>query len=118
MHKFELNDTFRAEGSETSETRIGEIYHVLRNKTGSGSVSTPIAKYFVWRPSYSEGISPHWRVDCFFKKHKLSGDPKAMSKMLVSNLQSSGLCDTPIWISWHYSAEIGGEQVGDLFGDG
>lgn len=96
MHRFDLNKKFHARGSETSETRVGEVYHVRRNRIGSGSVSTPIARYFVWRPEYIEGAAPHWRIDCYFKKHKLAGDPKTLSRLLANNLQNAGLCDAPI----------------------
>lgn len=117
MHRFDLNEKFHASGSETSEARIGEIYHVRRNWIGSGSVSTPIARYFVWRPEYTEGVAPHWRVDCYFRKHKLAGDPKSLSRLLCNNLQNAGLCEAPIWVSWHESDEISGESIGTLFAD-
>lgn len=117
MHRFDLNAKFSAIGSETSETRIGEIHHVRGSRGGSGSVSTPIARYFVWRPEYIEGAAPHWRIDCYFKKHKLAGDPKTLSRLLANNLQNAGLCDTPIWVSWHRSDEISGESIGTLFTD-
>jgi len=118
LHSFDLDKTYRAEGQETAETRIGEIYHFLRNKVGSGSVSTPVARYFVWRPRPTIGFNPHWRVDCFVRKHKLSGDPKILSKLLTTNLQELGLCDLPIWVSWHKNEELGGEALGDLFEKG
>lgn len=114
-HKFDLDGNYWAQGQQTAETRIGEIYHVRRNHIGSGSVSTPIAKYFVWRPPYIEGVNSHWRIDCFVRKHKFSGNPKRLAKLLTSNLQDLGLCDCPIWVSWYKSEELGGEKVGHLF---
>ncbi|MEP0153481.1 hypothetical protein [Pseudophaeobacter sp.] len=93
MHRFDLNAKFSAIGSETSETRIGEIYQVRGSRGGSGSVSTPIARYFVWRPEYIEGAAPHWRIDCYFKKHKLAGDPKTLSRLLptICKMQGSAI---------------------------
>lgn len=115
MHKFDLDGTYRAQGQETTETRIGDIYHVRWNHSGSGSVSTPIAKYFVWRPPYIEGVNSHWRIDYFARKHKLAGNPKRLARLLASNLQALGLCAPPIWVGWYKSEELGGEKVGDLF---
>ncbi|WP_269583550.1 hypothetical protein [Roseibium sp. Sym1] len=115
MHKFDLNEIYRAEGDETTETRIGVIYHALRNKIGSGSISTPIARYFVWRPNDVEGFNPHWRIDCYAMKHKLSSDPKMLARLLTDKLREIGLCDLPVWVSWHESTELGGEKLGDLW---
>ena len=115
MYEFDLNKTFCADAEEKTEVRVGQIYHVLRNKVGTGSVSTPVARYFVWHPNYIEGVNPHWRIDCFVRDHKLSGDPQEMAQLLTAKLQELGLCDLPIWVSWHKSSELGGEKLGNLW---
>ncbi|MEP1537364.1 MAG: hypothetical protein ABJQ34_15435 [Paracoccaceae bacterium] len=115
MHKFELNKKYHARGNETEHSRIGEIYHVSRNTFGGGSVSTPIARYFAWRPEYIEGVNPHWRIDCFVREHKLAGNPKKLAQMLAAKLVEHEHCGNPIWISWHKSIEVGGEKRGELF---
>ncbi|WP_124087450.1 hypothetical protein [Pseudogemmobacter humi] len=118
MLRFDLDDTFYADAEEMANVRIGEIHHILRNKVGTGSVSTPVARYFAWRPKNIEGCNPHWRIDCFVRDHKLSGDPQTMAKLLTANLRKLGLCDLPIWISWHQCSEHGGEKLGDLWEPG
>jgi hypothetical protein len=115
MQEFDLNKTFRANVKETTEVRIGDIYQVRRNIFGTGSMSTPVARYFAWRPEYTEGVNPHWRIDCFVRDHKLSGEPREMAQLLTAKLQELGLCDLPIWVSWHKSSELDGEKLGDLW---
>ena len=115
MFEFDLNNTYRADFKETPDVRIGQIYHVLPNKVGTGSVSTPVARYFAWQPEYIEGVNPHWRIDCFVRDHQLAGDPKEMAKLLTAKLQELHWCDLPIWVSWHKSSELGGEKLGDLW---
>ncbi|MEM8837342.1 MAG: hypothetical protein AAGE89_04555 [Pseudomonadota bacterium] len=115
MHKFDLNDIYQAEGRETSDTRIGEIRHVLSFGNEGGARLTPIATYFVWQPGYIECVNPHWRIDCYVRKHKLSDDPKTLAKLLTAKLLETGLCDLPVWTSWHESTELGGEALGDLW---
>jgi hypothetical protein len=116
MHSFDLDSTYRAEAYETPDTRIGEIYHVLKNKIGTGSVSTPVARFFVWRPLLIE-VNEHWRIDCFVRNHPLADNPEKLAKLLTDKLQELGLCDLPIWTSWHLSSEVGGERRGNLWED-
>jgi hypothetical protein len=115
MHKFELTNKCYAKGNETEFTRIGEIFHTKRNTFGTGSTSTPIARYFAWRPEYIENVNPHWRIDCFVREHKLAGNPKNLTQLLANELVTHKLCDTPIWIGWHKVLELGGEAKGELF---
>jgi hypothetical protein len=116
MHRFDLDETYRAEADEALETRIGEIFHVLRHRVGSGSVSTPVARFFVWRPIII-GTNPHWRIDCFIRNHALADDPEKLAKLLTDKLQELGLVDLPTWTSWNLSSEVGGERRGDLWED-
>lgn len=76
---------------------------------------TPVARYFVWRPNYVEGFNPHWRIDCFFRKHERSGNPEELARLLAARLQEIGACDLPVWISWHRSDELGGDSLGNLW---
>lgn len=116
MHRFDLCETYRAEAEVAPDTRIGEIYHVRRNTVGKGSVSTPIAGFFVWRPNILYA-KPHWRVDCFVRDHPLAEDPKGLGRMLTDKLVELELCEEPIWTSWYVSSEAGGERRGDLWDD-
>ena len=117
MHKFDLDRQFWAMGDESGQTRIGEIHHISRNKTGDGSVSTPVCRYYVWRPEYTEGVHPYWRIDCFVREHPLAGEPSELAKMLASQMIKHGLIEEPIWNSWHKSTELDGEAMGELFED-
>ena len=109
MHNYNADCNARGD-----EIRIGEVYHVVRNNAG-GSTSTPIARYFVWRPTYLEGFNEHWRIDCYVREHTLSPDAKTLGLALRDALNRESLCDSPCWVSWHRSNEIGGEPMGEVF---
>ena len=116
MQRFDLDKQFSADCVVTDKTRIGEIYHVARNWAG-GSISTPIARYFVWRPVFVEGYNEFWRVDCFVRQHDLSPDPMKLGETLIAALIREGLCNEPIWVSAHASKELGGKEYGEVFTD-
>jgi len=98
----------------TDDVRIGEVYHVVRNRDG-GSISTPIARYFIWRPVFIEGFNPHWRIDCYVREHSLSPDARSLGLALRDSLIRESHCDSPCWVSWHRSKELDGEPMGDVF---
>jgi len=116
MKPFDLDKTYWADCTTTGEIHIGEAYHIVRNSSG-GSVSTPIARYFVWPPPYIEGCFKHTRVDCFVRDHELSPAPDFLGKLLVTGLIREGLLQEPFWLSFHKSDEIGGLAYGEVFGD-
>ena len=96
--------------------RAGLVYHIARNEAG-GSLSTPVARYFVWRPEHVEGYHKYWRVDCFVQKHELAPQPMTLGELLVSALLREGLCNEPIWMSAHSSDGEKGKAYGQVFWD-
>ncbi len=115
MVRIQINDNLDADCVKEEATRIGEVYHVQRNRSG-GALLTPIARYFAWRPiMYSEGFHEHWRIDCFVRRHELAPDPQYVAKELTAAMIGNGLCEEPIWVSWHLSEEIAGEALGEVF---
>ncbi len=114
MKTLEIARDFEAVFFITEETRIGDIHHVERHSSG-GSLNTPIARFFVHRPGYIEGVNPHWRIDCFVKNHSFSATPEMLGRSLASALIKADYCPPPVWVSWHESAELAGEAIGDLF---
>ena len=115
IERCDLADSYEAECQISEEHQVGDIYHRRGNRVGSGATLTPVARFFVWRPDYSEGVNSHWRVDCYVKRHRLSGAPEKLAKALSAALLERGICEAPIWIGWHRSEEQGGQAVGDLF---
>lgn len=89
---------------------------MVRNRAG-GSVNTPVAFYFMWRPEYVEGVHAHWRVDCFVREHPLAPEPTTVGRTLVAALIREGLCAEPIWLSVHQSKELMGQAFGEVFED-
>jgi hypothetical protein len=114
VRRFDLSDTWRADCSVSETLRVGEIYHVVQNSAG-GTILTPIARFFVWRPTYMEGFNLHWRVDCFVRQHPLSPEPIPLGESLVDALVRECLCDGPIWMSAHTGRELEGKAYGDVF---
>jgi hypothetical protein len=98
----------------SSESVAGEVYHVEPNKTG-GAVSTPVARFFAWRPRHAEGFHEYWRVDCFVRVHELSPQPKVVGLALAEGLLRESVCSEPLWVSWHRSEELGGKDFGEVF---
>jgi hypothetical protein len=93
----------------------GEVFHIERNKDG-GSVSTPVARYFVSvAPLGAENFHPHQRLDCFVRKHRRAPRGGWLAKRLTNLLVENGVLAQPIWIGWHEAKEIGGEALGDVF---
>ena len=115
IEHFDLGDSYKVECQIREGHQAGEIYHLQRNRIGRGATLTPIARFFVWRPDYTEGVNPHWRVDCYAKRHRLSGDPEKLAKALSAALLERGICEAPMWVGWHRSEDLGGQAVGDLF---
>lgn len=114
-HRFQVLDGIDAILDETPETRIGDLWEVHR--TPDGVVLTPIATFFTWKPKYTEGFKDHWRIDCFAKTNQQSPTTEQLAVALKSKLVEKGLCDLPLWVSWHASTELGGEAYGELFED-
>jgi hypothetical protein len=109
----ELSDVFVAR-SEESEPTIGEVYHVARNEHG-GAMWTPVVRYFAWRPSPADGYHSHWRLECFVRDDELAPDPEWVGKALTDALVSQQVLSEPLWVSWHRSQELGGEERGEVF---
>src|SRR3954451_1275808 len=97
-----------------TEFIAGEVYHVERNAAG-GAMFTPVARFFAWRPLHAEGYHPHWRVDCLVRVHDRAPEPKVVGKALAAGLLREGLCNVPLWVSWHRSEELGGTNFGEVF---
>jgi hypothetical protein len=114
MKRFRVTDTFNADCVISEAARAGLIYHVARNSAG-GAMLTPIARYFVWKPEFTEGYHKHWRVDCFVYQHRLSPDPMSLGESLVAALIREQLCSEPIWMSAHTSNELKGKAYGQVF---
>lgn len=71
MAEIALSPDFYVLGDREGLTN-GEVYHIQRNRSG-GSVSTPVARYFISTPpSEAEGFHLHRRLDCFVQKHRLA----------------------------------------------
>ncbi|WP_370571316.1 hypothetical protein, partial [Phaeobacter sp. SYSU ZJ3003] len=83
IERFDLADSYEAECQISEEHQVGDIYHRRGNRVGSGATLTPVARFFVWRPDYSEGVNPHWRVDCYVKRHRLSGAPEKLGNVPI-----------------------------------
>jgi hypothetical protein len=114
MKKFTVTSTLEAGAIVSSNLVAGEIYFVEHNPHG-GSNSTPVARYFAWKPETSEGFHAHWRIDCFLRKHKLSPKPLPTGEALVAALVKEQLCDEPMWLSVHMSEELEGKAYGEVF---
>ena len=114
MIRFAITPNHDADCVVAEDSRIGELYHVVRNSAG-GATMTPIARYYVWKPQFIEGFHEHWRVDCFVRQHKLAPDPKTIGEALVQALKTQELCDEPIWLSCYDSKEVAGQAYGEVF---
>jgi hypothetical protein len=114
MDRFPISESYEADCKSSGETRIGEVYHALKSP-GGGVTLTPVARYFAHRLGYIENVNPHWRVDCFVRKHRLSRNVERISRDLVTALVNMGYCQEPIWLSWHKSKEIKGTAYGEVF---
>lgn len=114
MQNLELSRDFYAKPSETG-FGSGEIYHIERNEAG-GSLSTPVARYFVTNPAIpAEGYFPHQRLDCFFGQISFVSDPRQLTKRLFGSLQKLGVINEPAWIGWHVSEELAGMPLGEVW---
>jgi hypothetical protein len=116
MQRFELGASFEVDCSPIADFVPGEIYHVARNSAGGANL-TPITQFFCWKPIFVEGHNPYWRVDCYVRRHALAPNPEWIGKALAEALLARGLCNEPLWVSWHDSAELGGKPYGPVFED-
>lgn len=114
MKRFSVTDTFDVACVTTSESAAGEVFRVERNAAG-GAYRTPIGKFFAWHPEFVENVHPHWRVDCFVRKHPLAPDPASIANALAGALLREFICSEPLWVSWHRSEEISGKAYGEVF---
>lgn len=95
--------------------RHGVILYISRNKAG-GSVSTPVGRFCAWRPQIQpEGYFPHSRVDCYIDNGPLAPEPSWLAQTLLDALIQHGHISEPIWLGWHRSEEVGGEERGQVF---
>lgn len=115
MKQIRVDKKFEASCTVENDFGFGEVFHTQRNRHG-GAVLTPIARFYISRPVHPDGFNPHWRLDCFVRKdHKLSPDPEYIGRQLLSALIANEVCDEPVWLSWHLSEEVGGNDFGDVF---
>lgn len=114
MQRLEINERLEADCVAHDGSRVGEVYYVQRNRAG-GATLTPIARYFAWRPEFAENFHPHWRIDCYVRKHRLAPNPESVGRALTQTLLRQGLIDEPVWTSWHTSRELKGEASGEVF---
>jgi hypothetical protein len=114
MMRFSIAPMLDAACLVNTEFISGEVDYVERNAAG-GSIFTPIARFFAWRPVQIENCHPHWRVDCFVRVHELSPEPKIVGRALASGLLAEAICTEPLWVSWHQSEELGGTNFGEVF---
>jgi hypothetical protein len=116
MIRLELDAPYSAECEPTEGFIPGKVFHVVRYNAGGANL-TPIARFFCWRPKFIEGYHAHWRVDCYVHDHALSPEPEWVGRTLASALLEHGVCDEPMWVSWHKSHEQGGNAYGRVFED-
>lgn len=114
MRRFDLAGDYEADCHVAERFRVGAIYHCKRNRDG-GAVLTPVARFFCWRPHFTEGFHEHWRVDCYVRDHKLAPSPDRAGRDLVVALLREEICTEPIWVSSHTASEVKGEAFGDVF---
>jgi hypothetical protein len=117
MMGFQINEHFSADGVISERSRAGRIFHIRRNRVGSGMILTAVARYFVWQPEFVEGYHRHWRVDCFVQRHVLAPEPMPLGEALVNALIRERLCDEPIWLSVHRCDDEKGKAYGKVFED-
>ena len=115
MWDIDLPGVYAASCAVGADHVAGEVYHVRENRIGSGSMSTPVARYFARQAEYSEGFNPHWRLDCYMRKHKLAGNPEKLTRALAQGLIAAGHITEPMWMSWHRSEELAGDKRGALW---
>lgn len=115
MTEIDLSSEYYAKCGEQDSFQRGEVFHVARNARG-GSLSTAAARFYISRPTLSaEGVHEHTRLDCFVSHRKLVPEPDRLAQLLLKALMSNGTISEPIWLSWHYSEEIGGQAYGNVF---
>jgi hypothetical protein len=114
MKRFDVSDTLQADCTVSTSALSGTLYHFKRNAAG-GALLTPVARYFGTQPEFVEGYNKHWRLDCYFRDHKLSPEPLAGGEALVVALMKEGICTTPLWLSVHRSEELKGKAYGQVF---
>lgn len=116
MKDLEVGKDFYVPWSVDDDYMFGEILHIRRNKIGSGSVSTPVARYFVTTAkTAAEGFFRHQRLDCFVSNHWLVWRPKSLARDLLAALKMRGIVAEPVWLAWHVVSKHGGAPFGELF---
>ncbi len=115
MKRFSVTPSLEADCVVSSDALFGNLYHVQRNASG-GALLTPVACYFATRPQFIEGYYSHWRLDCYFREHRLSPDhPIISGEALVLALIRENLACDPLWLSVHRSEELEGKAYGQVF---
>ncbi|RVG73601.1 hypothetical protein CN223_25215 [Sinorhizobium meliloti] len=111
----DLSSDFYAEPSGDGTFVHGRVYHIARNADG-GSLSTPVARFYVTQPRLPvEGYHEHMRLDCFVNDRKLVPEPDRLAQLLLHALVRQQAISEPLWLSWHYSEELAGQNYGDVF---
>ncbi|RWM23903.1 MAG: hypothetical protein E5X53_00415 [Mesorhizobium sp.] len=115
MNELSLSNDYYVESDYNGSFQHGKIFHIAHNKHG-GSVSTGVAYFHVWKPAiHPEGYFPHHRLDCFISHGELAPDPAWLARRLFDTLIKHGRISEPVWLGWHRSEEIDGEERGSVF---
>lgn len=116
MNDLDLSPDFYVEWSANRDFSSGKIFHIERNRRGSGSMSTPVGRFFVTDARIpAEGFFPHKRLDCFVSNTKIVSSPERLARDLYQALRKRDLLDEPAWLSWHVSKEQDGVAYGEVF---
>ena len=91
----------------------GELFVVVQNTSG-GQMATAMGSYFGTTQG-DELFHPHWRIDCFVRRHELMPEPEVLGQGLATALEAEGVCSQPIWVSWYLAEELGGKARGEVF---
>ncbi|KAA3448548.1 hypothetical protein C7I87_21380 [Mesorhizobium sp. SARCC-RB16n] len=115
MDRLNLSTDYYATSDADGRFQHGVIFHITRNKAG-GSISTPVGRFYTWRPEiHPEGYFDHSRVDCYVDDHRLAPEPSWLARTLLGALVELGSVSEPIWLGWHRSKELDGEERGKVF---
>ncbi|RUU12786.1 hypothetical protein EOD10_16690 [Mesorhizobium sp. M7A.T.Ca.TU.009.01.3.2] len=115
MTKLTLSSDYYIVSDADGLFQHGEIFHISRNKAG-GSVSTRVGRFHTWRPQlHPEGYFPHSRLDCHVDDDPLAPEPSWLARTLLDALIQQGEISEPIWLGWHKTKELDGEERGQVF---
>ena len=116
MSRISLHPEYYAEANIDESLTGGEIYHFAQGVDGWGSVSTPVASFFVTTPPVdTENILRHLRIDCIVRDRPGAPNPAWLARNLATAMLAQKLVQEPLWLSWWLAKELGGEARGHVF---